>query len=238
MGSVAQTSHARVRSCSNFRSGLLAGLIALTAGSACVSDQDFLIVENAVWFGSRDDCTLEASGQAPLAMTADVSFDSRIALGFVVTNNQSPNPGSNTGINDSEVAITSAEVRLSFSGGAIAGSEFEVTVPSDSISGGNSRTFLIQIPTAVTLSIRESMTAGEYETLEMEVTFKGRKYGQAGNSSLGEVATRPYTFPLEICMGCLTYCDDECQCPTPTEWVGTCGFAQELPVYHPACTEP
>lgn len=213
---------------------ILAMLVALMGGSGCAQDQDFLIVERALWFADRDACTLTGSEATPLSMPVDVSFDTRIGMAFLITNNQSPNPGSNTGIDDSEVAIQSAEVNLSFSGGAVAGGSFEVTLPNNSIRGGNSETFLVQIPTEVSQSLRAGMVAGQYEILEMEVVFKGRKYGQAGNSKLGEVETRAYTFPFEICMGCLRDCTCGV-CPTANEWVGTCGFAQGMSVYHPIC---
>lgn len=217
------------------RAGLIAGLIALTVGSACAQDQDFLIIERAVWFGDRESCTLSAGDESPLNMTVDVSFDTRIGMGFVVTNNQSPNPGSNTGIDDSEVVIESAEVNLSFSGGAVSSESFEVTVPTNSIPGGGSEVVLVQIPTEVTQSLRAGMSPGQFETLEMEVVFKARKYGQAGNSKLGEVESRAYTFPFEICLGCLADCNVCGTCPSATEWVGACGFAQGISVYHPIC---
>ncbi|MFO7563705.1 MAG: hypothetical protein R6X02_13740 [Enhygromyxa sp.] len=217
------------------RKSLVAALVALVAGSACVQDQDFLIVERALWFGDRDDCTLGGSQETPLALAVDVSFDTRIGMGFLVTNNQSPNPGSNTGLDDSEVIIESAEVNLAFSGGAVAGGSFEVTLPSNSLGGGQSEAFLIQVPTEVSQSLRGGMTPGQFETLEMEVVFKGRKYGQAGNSKLGEIQSRAYTFPFELCHGCLADCSVCGVCPSTNEWVGTCGFAQGLPIYHPSC---
>jgi hypothetical protein len=202
---------------------------------ACVQEQDFLIVERAVWFDGSDTCTLTASSSTPLTMVADVAFVTRIGMGFVITNKQSPNPGSNTGIDDSEVMLERAEVSLSFSGGAIAGGEFEVTLPSNSIAGGSSQPVLVQIPTAVTDSLRASMSPGQFESLEMQVVFVGRRNGQVGSSRLGEVETRTFTYPIEICNGCLVDCSDCELCPTPTEWVGVCGFAQDTAVRHPSC---
>lgn len=236
MGIASLIRHAHVRLSAGILSVL--SIIALTASSACVEDQDFLIVEKAIWFADRETCTLSGSEATPLNMPVDVSFDTRIGMGFWVTNNQSPNPGSNSGINDSEITIETAEVELSFSGGAIEGGSFELTLPSNSVNGGDSTPVLVQVPTEVTDSIRANMTPGEFETLEMAVTFKGRKYGRSGNNKLGEVETRTYVFPFEICMGCLASCgtSEGCMaCPTQTEWYGTCGFAQGLPVLHPIC---
>ena len=204
----------------------------------CVQDQDFLIVERATWFNGRDNCALSNGGDTPLAMAVDVAYDTQIGMAFIVANNQSPNANSNTGIDDSEIQIESAEVNLSFSGGAIEGGSFEAAVPTDSIKGGDSAVFLVRIPTQVTQSLRSAMSGlpeGSIETLEMDVVFKGRKTGQAGNTKLGEVETRPYTYPFDICLDCLTDCDECGTCPTQTEWVGSCGFAQGVSIYHPVC---
>lgn len=231
-------------SLSGFRVARLATLttiavVALASSSACVQDQDYLVVNRAVWFPDPDSCALTGSEDTPLAMTADVKFDSPIAMAFSIDNNLVENQQSNTGIDDTEVRIESAEVKLSFSGGAVSGSEFEVTLPSNTIAGGESIPFLIQIPTSVTQSLRatmQSLPEGTIEFLEMEVVFKGRRTGQAGKSKLGVVKTAPYVYPFEICYGCLEVCT--CTCPTATEWTGgSCGFAQGLSVTHPSCSE-
>lgn len=191
---------------------LLAGLVALAAGSACVQEQDYLIVERAVWFDDPEQCVLDTNGSTPLTMVADVAFADRIGMGFVVTNNQVANANSNTGIDDTQIEVESVEVNLSFSGGAVSGGSFEATVPNNTIAGGESLPFLVQIPTEVVDSIRAGMAPGQYEILEMDVTFKGRKYGASYGGKLGEVSTRVFTYPIEICHGCLS--------------CGGCGFAQ------------
>jgi hypothetical protein len=214
-------------------------------GTACVQEQDYLIVERAVWFPDRDSCALTGSEDTPLAMAVDVKFDTRIGMAFLVANNMSPNEQSNTGIDDSEIRIESAEVSLSFSGGAVSGAQFEVTLPSNSIIGGESEPFLVQIPSSVTESLRATMAGlpeGTVETLEMSVVFRGHRSSSVGKSKLGSVRTPDYVFPFEICYGCLetcldaTSCGTEPLCPTETEWVGYCGFAQGVSVTHPACT--
>jgi hypothetical protein len=225
-------SRARVRHL--LRGGAFAALASL-AGVGCADNQDYLIVDNAVWFDSRDNCALSASSPTPLAMTVDVSFDTRIGMAFVVSNRQSPNGNSNSGVDDSEVQIQTAEVSLA----GAASDTFELPVPSNSIPGGESEVILVQVPTEVVTAIRGSVGAGDYETLEMAVVFKGQRTGSVGKTKLGEVETRPYIYPLEVCNGCLAACDytDSCDpsCPTATEWVGACGFAQGVSIYHPSC---
>jgi hypothetical protein len=226
---------------SRFRVAALLAFSTLPAATACVQNQDLVIVERAVWFGERDDCTL--GDDSPLAMTVDVLYPTRIGMGFLLTNNQVQYKGSNTGVDDSEITIDTAEVNLSFSGGGISGDTFEVTVPGNSFAGGESEPYLIQIPASVTESLRttmEGLPPGTIEVLEMEVVFKGRRTNQVGNTKLGSVKTPAYVYPFDICYGCLGSCgsvDDTCAgaCPTPTEWTGTCGFAQGLNVIHPTC---
>lgn len=226
--------------CRQSRTSLVAGLLALASASACVQEQDYLNVERAVWFSERDECELTSDGFIPLAMTVDVSFQTRIAMGFVVANHQTPNAGSNSGIDDSQIEVESVEVRLTYSGGSIPNSEFEMPVPNNSIFGGEEVPFLVQAPTEVTEAIRASLTPGQFETLEMEVVFVGRKYGASGGKPLGEVKTRAYTYPFDICMGCLVDCTCageclDCLCPEQFGFAGTCGFAQGLSVISPEC---
>jgi hypothetical protein len=227
----------------SFHSGravALAGLALLVVGTSCVQNQDHLIVERAVWFSDSNSCSLTGSEPNPVSITADVAYTGPIGMGFVVTNNQSPNANSNTGIDDSEIQILSADVTLTFSGGDVGGGSYEWPVPTNSIAGGSSEVFVIEIPSDVVESLRGAMSGntGAREILEIEVIFHGRKANQVGNTKIGEIETRPYTYPLEICYDCLTTClpmsdcggeGDTLLCPDPSgsEWAGTCGFIQQ-----------
>jgi hypothetical protein len=221
---------------------LAVGTVGITLGGACVQDQDYVIVENALWFSDRDECTL--GDEIPLAMTVDVLYDTQIAMGFSLTNMQAP---SDTVPDNSEIKVESVDVTLSFSGGALSESYHEITVPNTAILGGDSAPFLVQLPLSVTESLRATMQglpSNAIEILEMEVVFHARRSNQVGNRALGSVTTRTFVYPLEICYGCLGYCgdDDACggaaQCPDQSNWDGTCGFAQGLSVIHPACDAP
>jgi hypothetical protein len=224
---------------------LAVGTVGITLGGACVQDQDYLIVENAVWFSDRDEC--ELSDTIPASMTVDVLYDTQIAMGFLLTNMQNVSDNSNTGVDDAEIKAEYVEVTLSFSGGALSESYHEITVPNTAILGGDSAPFLIQLPISVTESLRATMMnlpATAIEILEMEVVFHARRSNQSGGGKLGSITTRPFVYPLEICFGCLGYCQvaDQCDtaelCSSQTVWDGTCGFAQGLPVIHPMCEPP
>lgn len=218
------------------RTGLVAGLVALAAGSACVQEQDYLIVERAVWFEDAEQCVLDASADPVLAMTVDVSFQTRIGMGFVITNEMTANAGSNSGVDDSTIELESVEVNLSYSGGAVENGSFELPVPNNAIRGEESGVVLVQLPTDVTESLRASLSPGQFETLEMEVVFVGRRSGASGGKKLGEVKTRAYTYPFDICLGCLADCSCG-TCPTTESFIGVCGFAQGTNVTDPNCPE-
>lgn len=235
------------------RAGLFAGLMTLTASTACVGEQEFVVVERAIFFDG-DSCLLTDSSPSQAMMTIDVGyFGGSIAMGFVVTNNQVPDSGSASGVDDSEVVLDTAEVTLSFSGGGLAVSSFEVPIPSTSIGSGDTVIHLVEVPSGVADSVRTTMAGlgeGSYEYLDMEVIFKGRRMGQVGKGKLGAVETRPFTFPFEICYGCLALClpatdcggvaGDPNVCPAPPNpdilINGLCGHAQGGYVYAQGCS--
>lgn len=230
----------------------LVGLTALTVGSACVQDQELLIVDHAVWpldANPGEACAFDPNGDEPAKMTVDVSYETEIGMAFAVFNRTLPNAGSNTGIDDSEIVIETADVVLSFSGGGLSTSSYEYQVPTNSIGGNETRAFLVTIPAEIVRSMRPAVPVGTAETeiLEMEVTFRGRKAGQVGAGKLGEVKARPYTFPFEICNGCLRGClaDSECSATAvglfcaddQLDWIGgTCGYAQGQAIYSSVCS--
>lgn len=216
--------------------------VGLTLTSACVEDQDLVVIERALWFTDGETCELGESDPSPLALVSDVSFvGARVAIGVLVTNNQAKNINSNTGLDDAEIELETAEISLSFSAGGVSPSSFEFTVPNNSIGGESSGVLLLQLPPEVTESLAATMAnlpATSYETLDLEVVLHGKRTNLVGKGKLGEVHTRPFTYPLEICYGCLANCspDDACtMCPTSTDWAGTCGFAQGADVVHPTC---
>lgn len=212
-------------------------LAVLTLGS-CVEDQDLLIVERAVWFPDPENCVLDSgSSDTVYPMLVDASFAGEAAIGLIVTNAMTEqSPGSNSGIDDTEIVVETAEVTLSFSGGGIPGGSFEQALPSNSISGGSSDVFIVRIPTSVMESVRTTMQGSNsiHETLEMEVVFKGHR-SQYGDRKLGAIEARPYTYPFDICLGCLATCiecgdDGTIVCPTTELYASTCGFPQFGPV--------
>ena len=230
------------------RASVFAGLACLVGNTGCVQDQETLIIERAVWFD--DSCTLQAGTNSSLAsLTADVSFTgTELAFGVIVTNNAITSPGSNTNLDDSEIYMESVDVTLGFSGGGLATSGFNVPLPTDSLRGGDSQTFLIRVPTDVAASISSQLGEGETEILEVEVVFNARKNASVTeNGKLGTIQSRAYTFPLNVCNGCLRTCLSamDCPngtpdanglvCPTADNWAGPCGFAVGGQVVAPEC---
>lgn len=217
--------------------GALALGLSLAAGG-CAEHQDFVTIDRAVWFSDGQSCSLNAGGESLAAMTLDASFETPIGLGVVVTNNQSTNPGSNTGIDDTQVRIESAEISLALADGPV-GEPFELSLPSNTLAGNDSEVFLVRVGSEATASVRsrlEGRPAGTIEQLEMTVVVKGERTARVGRSRLGQFESAPFTFPLDVCLGCLVDCT--CGCPTATEFAGTCGFAQGTGVTTPGCTGP
>lgn len=233
--------------------GLLVGTVLLTTSASCVQDQEFLIVDRAIFFDGTE-CTITGSEPSPVNFTVDVAFDGQIAMGFALQNLSIPNTlpadgGSNTNIDDSEIVIEEADVVLSFSGGGLAESTFTLPLPSNSINGGEEVYQVVAVPSSVASSLRDTMSAlpaGTIETLEMEVTFKGRKAGQVGTAGrLGAVNARPYTYPFQVCFGCQTVCveatacggeeGDPPVCPGASlgEYATSCGYLGGL--IYPVC---
>jgi hypothetical protein len=220
--------------------------VGLTPISACVEDQDLVIIERAIWYADGATCELSTSDPSLLSLASDVSYEgARVAIALVVTNNQAKNINSNTGLDDAEIELETAEVSFSFSAGGVSPGSAVITVPNISIPGEESGIVELQFPPELTESLRATMaglpTTG-YEILEAEIVIRGKRTNLVGNNSkLGSVHTRPFTYPIEICYGCLTNCypTDDCggTCPTTTDWVGICGFAQGADVVHPSCYE-
>lgn len=193
----------------------LAPLFILTLGS-CAQDQETLIVRGAISFD--DECMLDDSVRLA-SDTLDVAIDAPFALGLLVANVSTQNSSSNTGIeDDGEIKLEYAEVRLSFSGGNPAGfeSEFEVTIPSDSIPSGEELGVMVTVPASVTQALRGSVAPGQLPTLEMSVTLVGQRTSPAGNGKLGEVRAREYTFPFTLCNGCVP-CVSACGLPQSSD---------------------
>ena len=234
---------------------LLAGTVLLMSSASCVQDQEFLIVDRAIFFDGTE-CTITGSEPSPVGFTVDVAYEGQIAMGFVLQNLTSPNTlpadgGSGTLIDDSEIIIEEADVILSFSGGNLAESAFTIPLPSDSIKGGQERVQIVAIPSSVAASLRASLQgaeAGTVETLEMEVTFKGRKSGQVGAAGkLGAVNARAYTYPFQVCFGCQTVClpatscggmegdPDVCPGSALGEYATNCGYLGGL--VFPTCPD-
>ncbi len=180
-------------------------LTAVLAAGGCVDDQELLIVNNAIAFD--DECTLSPTATPLAGDQIDVSFDAPIGLGLVVENLQTKYENSNTGLDDDgEIKLERAEVTLSLGegfgpvGGALS---YEVPIPTDSVPSGEQSAVLITLPSSVTASLRGGVPVGSVVILQMSVVIVGERTTQAASGKLGEVRTREYTFPFEVCNGCM-----------------------------------
>jgi hypothetical protein len=164
---------------------------------SCVEDQELFIISYAV--GLDTDCTV---GSTRISTdTLDVSADAPIGLGLVLENLQTGNSGSNTGLSDDgEIKLEHAEVTLSLEGFSAG---YEVPLASDSLPSSSSLSVFVQLPSTVTSEIRGAVAPGSVQIMTMSVVVVGDRTGQAGKGSLGEVRTRQYDFPFQVCSGCV-----------------------------------
>jgi hypothetical protein len=187
------------------------------ASTGCAEEQELLVIRGA--YDLDDECVFDDSARLA-GDTIDVSSGASFSLGLLVANLQTQNANSNTNIeDDGEIRLDYAEVRLSLPGGtAPAGldTDFEASIPTDSIPSGEELGILVRVPSSVTTSLQASVTPGDLPTLEMSVVLVGSRTSSAGK--LGEVRSQEYTFPFILCNGCVT-CPTDCGLPQLSDCV-------------------
>jgi hypothetical protein len=206
-----------------------------------------LIVLNASAFDEECSPTDEVLSRGVI----DASFATAGVVWFQVKNNMSPEAGgdNNTHIDNSEMFLTDVDVRISTpQDGSIAGAvdnglvEYNMPVAGDSFTGQEVVHVAVPI-TADTISQLGSAIAGSVGTsavvtMIIEVEFHGlRASNEFGG--LGEIDARPFTFPIDICFGCLrdcSGCPDVPECASdPSVGAGQCGYAQNNLIVPSVC---
>ncbi|NVB38273.1 hypothetical protein G6O69_10560 [Pseudenhygromyxa sp. WMMC2535] len=202
------------------------GTLLLGAGS-CVDTQEYITIDRSLWFDEPDTCLLTDGNPTPVGMMVDVAVTTRIGIGLVVTNQLTENSGSNTNIDDSQVRVVTAEITLSMDGGAVGGGTFEVSLPSNTLAGGASGIYFVQVGSEISDELRSLVPEGEINTMEMTIVLIGERTGTVGKTEIGFFESAPYTYPFDICNGCATGCGFS---------NGFCGYSM-APVA-PLCANP
>jgi hypothetical protein len=229
------------------RSWVAAALFAapLLAAGGCADEEEALIVLHSPAF--EQGCTADPNTSVLLQQGhLDVAWGTPYTLPVVLLNNLRSRPATqtNTGVDDSEMQLRDVDVSLSMSQAPevmrqVADEDpgfvhFSAVLPGQSMVGGQETGVLVQVITdgasrALRDAMMELLPEGSRPVLAAELTFHATRTGNTAGS-LGIVDARAYTFPIELCIGCLgttcETCPDE-QCPAEPRFVGVCGNAQD-----------
>ena len=238
--------------------GIVLGLLTATGATSCADQQEGLIILNALSTSSMG-CLADPNAAALAQGRLDVYFGSPYLLLLAVQNQLQSMSGdaSNGGIDNSEMQLRSADVRLTSEQipGVIdaleaqdpALVEFSVSLASDSIGGGDLRGIFVEvISRAASEALRDQfgthpeLPTGAIARLNAEVVIHARRTGNAVGG-VGDVEAREYIFPIDICVGCLLT-TATCENGVPMDITGfvggECGNTQNLPYAPAGCTDP
>lgn len=235
---------------------LLLATAALTGG--CADNQETLIVLFAPQWDDQGSCTIDsATDEALLHGTLDLSFRTPYIMPALLLNNSGDQRKNNTGVDSNEIQVIDAEVTLdSPQDPDLLGNiddtytHFTAALSTNSISAGETIGLGVEvIPQGTVNELANAfvdMAPGAKVTVRANVVFHGtRTNNDVGK--VGSVKARDFSFPINLCDGCLLYCggctDEEGQvngCPVNLGAVegGVCGNAQDLPLWPSACDGP
>ena len=242
----------------NARSWILPALAAL-ALSGCAREQESLIVlHSPAWDGG---CTVDGNNDVALTQgVLDVSFGTPYMMPAALFNqnvNQQPTVTNNR-VDNGELQLSGADVQLrmpqapevidDLEAQNEAFVEFTVDVPTLSLASGERQGVLVEVVSqaaAVALadSVEARLGANARPTLVVDTTFRALRSGNR-RGKVGEIESRVYSFPIELCVGCLftcATCEPDGTCPqnaAPGFTGGVCGNAQDFLVAPAVCTDP
>lgn len=204
---------------------LAAGLVALSA-TGCADNQEAIVLEHVPYWPitEQDGNTVGAcvvdTGTTTIRLrgSLDLAFETPYLMPGVVTNNLMATAAADspTGLDDSEVSLEDAIVKLStpqdpdiMDGLDKSLRKFTYTMQSISLSAGEQQGVLIEvIPQQTAQALRSAVSAGypDGTVLEVkaEITVRARRTASGGK--LGLIEARPFTFPIDVGVGNLINC--------------------------------
>jgi len=235
----------------------VAALLAVGMASSCAQQEEALIVSHSPAFVDGD-CFADPSQNTQLQRgVLDVAYGTAYTLPVVLTNNLGARPGttSNTGVENGELQLRDVDVTLTMEQApdvlrAVAAQngafvEFSQTLASVSLQPGQETGVLVDVITdgasrALRDAIQANLDAGARPIVTAEVVFHATRTGNS-TGSLGVIDARAYTFPIQVCIGCLPVTCETCpdaQCPPDAAFVGPCGNAQDSVLVPSVCEAP
>lgn len=240
-------SHARIPATTRrARAWWCAALIACGLGG-CADQEESLIVLHSPAF-QQGLCLADSNSSVSLQYgVLDVAHGTGYTLPVVLLNNLTSRPASGTssGVDNSELQLRDVDVTLSMeqspevlrqvAAESASYVRFTATLPSVSLPPGQETGVLVEaITDGASRSLRTAMEAllpeGARPSVTAELVFHATRTGNS-RGSVGVIDARAYTFPIEICIGCLPIscatCPDE-QCPADAQqFSSVCGNAQD-----------
>ena len=228
---------------------------ALATASSCAEEQSSLIVVGVTGLSTEDETGLCVPVENTVLSRGvlDASFGTPYLLAVELRNQLQPQMNNNSGIDNSEIQLRDVDVKMSLPQApevleAVAARdenlvEFFLPLPTNSLPAQSSTVIPVEVvPANTTAALAEEMAAqlasGTQVTLVVELEFHGERTG-GSVGELGVVDARTYSFPIDLCLGCLVSCST-CPggvCPVEaSDYVGgVCGNAQDQPLRPSGC---
>lgn len=232
---------------------MAAVLLAVGTGGCADGDPSLIAVGSPAF--QQGECFADPNSSTFLQLgVLDVAYGTAYTLPVVVRNNLRARASkTSSGVDDSELQLSNVEVSLAMDQAPdvlrrvrdedSAFVSFSATVPSMSLKGGEETGVIVDVISdgasrAFRSAMMDLLPEGARPTIEAELVFHATRPGSGGR--LGDIESREYTFPIELCIGCLPVtcetCPDE-QCPPDAVFAGICGNAQD-DILSPAQCEP
>lgn len=228
-------------------------------GTGCAENEESLIVLMApAW--EMDGCVITADTTAaslPYGVL-DLTYGTPYAMPAILLNNTAEQAANdnNSGVQSNELQLLDADVDLSMPQApdvldAVRDIDdslvsFNVPLSTNSLPPGGALGVLVEvIPQRTSMALGDVIAAqigaNAKVTVQAAVKFHASRSGNT-IGKVGDVDARDFSFPIQLCFGCLTSCAScaDAECPVEaTEWAGgVCGNAQDLVVYPAACDAP
>jgi hypothetical protein len=228
-------------------------------GTGCAENEESLIVLMApAW--EMGGCIITAdAGAASLPYgILDLTYGTPYAMPAILLNNTAEQSAgdNNSGVQSNELQLLDADVDLSMPQAPDviealrdiddALVSFNVPLSTNSLPPGGSAGVLVEvIPQRTSMALGDVIAAqvgtNAKLTIQAAVQFHASRSGNAVGK-VGEIDARDFSFPIQVCFGCLTSCTScpDAECPLDaTGWAGgICGNAQDLVVYPSVCEAP
>jgi len=221
---------------------IILGAVPLEEGSACVAPNS-----SSVWLSNG---------------VLDVDFSGTGMTQPAIIQNQlnSAVSGGNSTIQNGEIRLSEQITELWFAtenASALGHIDYAVPMASTSVAPGASQGMFFDVPSSIVDEIRDRVTAQFGSDKTVPMLMKTRVRGiRSGTGTGKEVESREFTFPFDVCFGCLRACaptlysqDDGMGNTVDTDLCtaenclnnpgvsgGSCGNAYGAPVYPACCT--